>query len=62
MCIFGKVPLRLVARDDDRLMIIVDCNLEVDEAETRITKFCREWWPPNIAVEDRVGVTLHYIE
>lgn len=51
----------LVARGDDRLMLIADCDLDVDDGENRLTQFRREWWQLHIAVEDRVGVKLRYI-
>ena len=60
--VFGKVPLALTAREE-RLVIVLDSRLEVDVAEDQLSAFRRGWWRQNIDyLEDRVGVTIHYLE
>jgi hypothetical protein len=58
---FGQTKLTLLARDDERLVVAVDTDLEVDEAETKLAAFRREWWQHKIDVEDRTAVKLRFV-
>ena len=46
---------------DERFLLIVETDLEVEEAERRFSAFLREWWNKKIEFEDRVSVTLRYM-
>ncbi|HEX7842240.1 MAG TPA: hypothetical protein VF469_32430 [Kofleriaceae bacterium] len=46
---------------DERFLLEVETDLEVDEAERQFSAFLRDWWNKKIELEDRMSITLRYV-
>lgn len=46
---------------DERFLLVVETDLEVEEAERHFSSFLREWWNKKIELEDRMSITLRYL-
>ena len=51
----------LLRSTDERFLLVVETDLEVEDAECRFSSFLREWWNKKIELEDRMGIKLHYM-
>jgi hypothetical protein len=51
----------LLRSTDERFLLVVETDLEVEDAERRFSSFLREWWNKKIELEDRMSIKLRYV-